>query len=262
MSSASVTSEATRSLLSGFTPTVAFSHPDLAALICVQQKNQYEKFLREQQSVVERRDSSTSTKSEDNKGRKPGFKPKALLTVMLSKLLYNFSKLQFVGEIDPGQEIVKKESEEQPPSTSPVSLMTSTTSNRESPSCPDSTTSPSPLMAMASVSTASSLPSPTTPTRPVLPTVGGAAPTSPQVTTAHALALLPTLYSAYPAAAAAGAGPPGLFSYIAAGLLPPPPTHPFHPLASEVTAARTSAATAAVKRPIAHLATPGLPPLI
>ena len=92
--------------------------------------------------------------------------------------------------------------------------------------------------------------------------LAGAAPTSPQVTTAHALALLPTLYSAYPAAAAAGAGPPGIFSYIAAGLLPPPPTHPFHPLASEVTAARTSAATAAVKRPIAHLATPGLPPLI
>ena len=82
MSSASVTSEATRSLLSGFTPTVAFSHPDLAALICVQQKNQYEKFLREQQSVVERRDSSTSTKSEDNKGKKPRFKLKVLLTVM------------------------------------------------------------------------------------------------------------------------------------------------------------------------------------
>ena len=82
VSSASVTSEATRSLLSGFTPTVAFSHPDLAALICVQQKNQYEKFLREQQSVVERRDSSTSTKSEDNKGRKPRIKLKALLTVV------------------------------------------------------------------------------------------------------------------------------------------------------------------------------------
>ena len=69
---------ATRSaMLSGFTPAaLAFSHPDLAALICVQQKNQYEKFLREQtsaaaiahQNVVERRDSSTSTKSDDNKG--------------------------------------------------------------------------------------------------------------------------------------------------------------------------------------------------
>ena len=68
VSNASVTSEATRSMLPGFAPTVAFSHPDLAALICVQQKNQYEKFLRDQQNVVERRDSSTSTKSEDNKG--------------------------------------------------------------------------------------------------------------------------------------------------------------------------------------------------
>ena len=61
-------------MLPGFTPAaLAFSHPDLAALICVQQKNQYEKFLREQtaaahQNVVERRDSSTSTKSDDNKG--------------------------------------------------------------------------------------------------------------------------------------------------------------------------------------------------
>ena len=151
----------------------------------------------------------------------------------------------------------------------PVSLLTSSTSNRESPSCPDSTTSPSPLMtSMAAASTAPAGVPVSLPTGIAASTPGSVASNlkhaggGPQVTTAHALALLPTLYSAYPAAAAAAAAagsPPGLFSYIAAGLLPPPPTHPLHSLAtSEVSRSVGSG----VKRPIAHLASSGLPPLI
>ena len=136
--------------------------------------------------------------------------------------------------------------------------MTSTASNRESPSCPDSTTSPSPLMTMASAAVTNrdhtNLSTPTTTAaslRSLQAHAGG-----PQVTTAHALALLPTLYSTYPSGS-----PPGIFSYIAAGLLPPPPTHPFHPLTS-VTSEVARSTNASVKRPIAHLATSGLPPLI
>jgi len=104
----------------------------------------------------------------------------------------------------------------------------------------------------------------------------------PTVTTAHALALLPSLYSAYAAGATPNstqATPPGIFSYIAAGLMPPvsgigggalghggvaipglpqlshahqnpvtPTSHPFH--ISSLTS------TDSVKRPVAHLATP------
>ena len=146
-------------------------------------------------------------------------------------------------EIDPGQEIIKKElSEEQqqlPPAPllahetlssqssatgAPVSLLTSSTSNRESPSCPDSTTSPSPLMtSMAAASTAPAGVPVSLSTGIAASTPAGVASNlkhaggGPQVTTAHALALLPTLYSAYPAAAAAaatGSAPPGLFSFF------------------------------------------------
>ena len=106
----------------------------------------------------------------------------------------------------------------------------------------------------------------------------------PQVTTAHALALLPTLYSAY----AAGAGtpgttaqttPPGIFSYIAAGLMPPtglgggalggvgpgsmvpalPQLHPqttVPPITSHPFHISNLTSTDSVKRPVAHLATP------
>ena len=162
--------------------------------------------------------------------------------------------------IDPGKEDLKDILEE------------NANNNRESPNCnPDSTTSPSPS-ALSSVTTACNSSTPTMTSSGSGMGSTGTTPSVPQVTTAHALALLPTLYSAYAAGATptSTVTPSGIFSYIAAGLMPPsgiggtslspggvvptltqprpPPSHPFH--ISNLTS------TDSVKRPVAHLALP------
>ena len=58
-------------LVPSFTPTVAFSHQDLAALFCMQQKSHYERLLQQQQSSQEdckRRRSSAASSTEESKG--------------------------------------------------------------------------------------------------------------------------------------------------------------------------------------------------
>ena len=55
-------------LVSSLAPAVAFSHHDLAALFCMQQKSHYEKLLREQQEVIETRRESSSSSIDDSKG--------------------------------------------------------------------------------------------------------------------------------------------------------------------------------------------------
>ena len=59
------------SIVPGFTPTVAFSHQDLAALFCMQQKSHYEKLLRDHQEggVAEKRRPSSSSSNDDSKGK-------------------------------------------------------------------------------------------------------------------------------------------------------------------------------------------------
>ena len=56
-------------LMPSFIPTVAFSHQDLATLFCMQQKNHYEKLLRDHQdSMAEKRRQSTSSSIDESKG--------------------------------------------------------------------------------------------------------------------------------------------------------------------------------------------------
>ena len=59
-------------LVPSFTPTVAFSHQDLAALFCMQQKSHYERLLQHQQSqeLCKRRRSSAASSTEESKGTK------------------------------------------------------------------------------------------------------------------------------------------------------------------------------------------------
>ena len=60
-------------MVPGFAPTVAFSHQDLATLFCMQQKNHYEKLLREHQETqdeTQKRRQSSSSSIEDTKGMK------------------------------------------------------------------------------------------------------------------------------------------------------------------------------------------------
>ena len=58
-------------LVPSFTPTVAFSHQDLAALFCMQQKSHYERLLQHQQSqeLCKRRRSSSASSTEESKGK-------------------------------------------------------------------------------------------------------------------------------------------------------------------------------------------------
>ena len=191
------------------------------------------------------------------------------------KLLNNFVQILFFSEtaIDPG-----KEDEEGTAAALKTALpiKVESNSNRESPNCPDSTTSPSPSLASlvstaASVTTASSTPTCTT------ASTGSTASASHLIrplVPGH-LALLPTLYSAYPGAAAgsnaspaAPATAPGIFSYIAAGLMPPPPlvplataaqaANPAHPSSSSFSISNLTS-EAPVKRPVAHLAAGNIP---
>ena len=60
-------------LIPSFTPTVAFSHQDLAALFCMQQKNHYEKLLRDHQeaniAAENKRRRSSSSSIDESKGK-------------------------------------------------------------------------------------------------------------------------------------------------------------------------------------------------
>ena len=57
-------------LIPSFTPTVAFSHQDLAAIFCMQQKNHYEKLLKEHQdNIADKRRQSSSSSIDDGKGK-------------------------------------------------------------------------------------------------------------------------------------------------------------------------------------------------
>ena len=57
-------------IVPSFTPTVAFSHQDLAALFCMQQKSHYERILQQQSQDLEskRRRSSAASSTEESKG--------------------------------------------------------------------------------------------------------------------------------------------------------------------------------------------------
>lgn len=63
------------SLVPNFPPVTSFSHQDLATLFCMQQRSHYEKLIKEhQESIADKRRSSSTSSIDDGKGNKPLFR--------------------------------------------------------------------------------------------------------------------------------------------------------------------------------------------